>query len=132
LLDSGGGLNPFTSAIIRGVIETGGLENNIHTLIHMYRGRLQIMDSALRQHLPDLEYVMPQGGYFFWLRFPEMIDTKELRQNASIFKVDFRPGTLFSSRNGLKNWMRLCFVRYEEKEIQEGILRLKACLNSSV
>lgn len=131
LLDSGGGLNPFTSAIVRGVIEAGGLENNIRKLIDIYRSRLHVMNSGLHQHLPELQYFVPHGGYFFWLRLPEGTDTKELRQSASIFKVDFRPGTLFSSRNGLKNHIRLCFVHYEEKEIREGILRLKECLNSA-
>jgi 2-aminoadipate transaminase len=132
LLDSGGGLNPFTSAIVRGVIETGGLENNIRKLIDVYRSRLQVMNSCLQEYLPNVEYAVPGGGYFFWLRLPERTDAKELRQNASAFKVDFRPGTLFSSRSGLKNYIRLCFVYYEEKEIREGILRLKECLNSAI
>lgn len=132
LLDSGGGLNPFTSAIVRGVIESGGLENHIDKLIEIYRSRLHVMSSGLQQHLPEVEHFIPQGGYFFWLRFPEKMDAKEVRQNASAFKVDFRPGILFSSRNGLKNYVRLCFVHYEEKEIQEGILRLKECLSSAI
>jgi DNA-binding transcriptional MocR family regulator len=132
LLDSGGGLNPFTSAIVRGVIETGGLENNISKLINVYRSQLWVMNSCLQEHLPNLEYAVPGGGYFFWLRLPEKTDAKELRQNAAKFKVDFRPGTLFSSRTGLKNYIRLCFVFYEEKEIQEGILRLRNCLSSTI
>jgi 2-aminoadipate transaminase len=132
LLDSGGGLNPFTSAIVRGIIESGRLENNINKLINTYRSRLNVMNSALQEQLPDLEFFVPAGGYFFWLRLPEKIDAKEFRKNAQSYKVDFRPGTLFSSREGLKDHIRLCFVHYEEKEIREGILRLKECLNKIV
>jgi 2-aminoadipate transaminase len=132
LLDSGGGLNPFTSAIVRGIIESGRLENNINKLINTYRSRLNIMNSALQEQLPDLEFFVPAGGYFFWLRLPEKTDARELRKNAQFFKVDFRPGVLFSSRDGLKDHIRLCFVHYEEKEIREGILRLKECLNKIV
>jgi 2-aminoadipate transaminase len=131
LLDSSGGLNPFTSAIVRDVITSGGLENNINKLINIYRSRLRVMNSALEEQLPDIEYIVPQGGYFFWLRLPEKTDARELRKNAQFFKVDFRPGTLFSSKNGLKNQIRLCFVYYEEGEIREGILRLKDCLNQA-
>ena len=131
LLDSGGGLNPFTSAIVGEVIKSGGLEANISKLINIYRSRLHVMDSALHQHLPDIEFSVPGGGYFFWLRLHEKIDAKELRKNAQFFKVDFRPGTLFSSKNGLKNQIRLCFVHYEEGDIQEGILRLKQCLDKA-
>jgi 2-aminoadipate transaminase len=132
LLDSSGGLNPFTSAIVCEVIKSGGLETNISKLINIYGARLQIMDAALRQHLSNIHYSVPGGGYFFWLRLPEKTDAKELRKNAQFFKVDFRPGTLFSSRDGLKNQIRLCFVHYEEKEIREGILRLKECLSKAI
>jgi 2-aminoadipate transaminase len=130
LLDSSGGLNPFTSAIVREVIESGGLENNISKLINIYRARSDVMNSALRQHLPNIEYSIPHGGYFFWLRLSEKTDTKELRKNAQFFNVDFRPGTLFSSRDGLKNYIRLCYVHYEEDKIEEGIMRLRQCLES--
>src|SRR4030095_11532307 len=128
--DSGGGLNPFTSAIIRELIESGGLENNINKLINIYRSRIDVMNSALRQHLPNVEYSVPHGGYFFWLRLPEKTDAKELRKNAQFFKVDFRPGTLFSSRDELKNQIRLCYVHYEEDKIKEGVLRLQRCLKN--
>jgi len=132
LLDSSGGLNPFTSAIVHGIIESGGLENNINKLINIYRSRLDVMNSALHKQLPEVEYIVPDGGYFFWLRFPEITDARELRKTAQAFKVDFRPGTLFSSREAMKNQIRLCFVHYEEAEILEGILRLKACLHSTL
>lgn len=130
LLDSSGGLNPFTSAIVREVIECGGLQANLDKLIHIYRARLHAMHAAVQEHLSNVQYAVPQGGYFFWLRLPEGTDTRELRKHAGSFNVDFRPGTLFSSRNGLKNQIRLCFVHYEADKIEEGILRLKLCLES--
>ncbi len=128
LLDSGGGLNPFTSAIIREVIESGDLERNVNGLIETYRPRVALMDSLLREHLPNVTYSVPHGGYFFWIRLPEEIDTAVLRQKAQASKVDIRPGALFSSQNGLRNYMRLCFVFHEEEEIEEGIVRLKTCM----
>ena len=56
-----------------------------------------------------------------------MMDATELRRRAGTFKVDFRPGTLFSSRGELKDYIRLCCVHYEAEEIEEGIMRLKKC-----
>lgn len=128
LLDSGGGLNPFTSAMICDLIESGGLQGNINRLIENYRSRLRVLDSALQQHLPQLRYQIPHGGYFLWLALPEHIRSNDLRQKAPAFHVDFRPGTLFSSRKGLENYMRLCFIHYEEQEINEGVRRLRECL----
>lgn len=132
LLDSGGGLNPFTSAIIRGVVESGNLGKHINSLCDLYRARLNFMDAALRKHLPEITYSLPQGGYFFWARLPDNMDASEFRQKAKACKVDIRQGTLFSSQNGLKNYVRLCFAFHEEKVIEEGIMRLKECLLMSL
>lgn len=131
LLDSGGGLNPFTSAVVRGVVESGGLESNIGRLKSKYANQISIMDEALHRHLPEAQYEVPHGGYFFWLQFPNQVDVGELRKKASAFKVDFRPGALFSSNGGLKNFMRMCFVYYEAEQIEEGIKRIAACMNSA-
>jgi DNA-binding transcriptional MocR family regulator len=127
LLDSGGGLNPFTSAVVRFVIESGGLAANIEKLKALYGSRLAEMDKSLRKHLPMAEYVPPQGGYFFWLRFPS-VDTLELQQKARSFKVGFSSGVRFSSRKELREYIRLSFVHYSSAEIEKGIIRLKRSL----
>lgn len=129
LLDSGGGLNPFTSAIVREVIESGGLAQNIERLKDIYRSKLKVMDAALRRELPELTWKIPQGGYFFWVRLPRGLDAAELNQKAMENKLIFRPGVRFSSRDGLRDYFRLSFVFYEPEEIEEGIVRLKKCLD---
>lgn len=129
LMDSGGGLNPFTSAILRGVVESGGLGKNIGRLKSIYRDQIRVMDEALRRLVPEASYAVPAGGYFFWMKFPDSIDVSALRKQAPEFNVDFRQGALFSSRGGLKNYMRLCFVMYDADQIEEGIKRLRRCLD---
>jgi len=128
LLDSGGGLNPFTSAIVREVIESGGLTENVARLNNSYRSKLSVMKSALEKYLPQTVWTAPQGGYFFWVRLPEGMDAAELQRKTTDFKVGFRPGVRFSSRNGLREYFRLSFVFYEPADIEEGIIRLKQCL----
>jgi DNA-binding transcriptional MocR family regulator len=130
LLDSGGGLNPFTSAIVRFVIESGGLAANIERLKAVYGSRLLEMDKSLRTLLPMAEYVPPLGGYFFWLRFPG-IDTVAWQKKARSFKVGFSPGVRFSCQPGLREFIRLSFVHYSSAEIEEGVLRLKESLDES-
>jgi DNA-binding transcriptional MocR family regulator len=127
LLDSGGGLNPFTSAMVRFVIESGGLAANIDRLKAEYGSRLLDMDVSLRRHLPSAEYVPPQGGYFFWLRFPG-VDTLAWQKKARSFKVGFSPGPRFSCQPGLLDFIRLSFVHYSSAEIEEGLIRLKESL----
>jgi DNA-binding transcriptional MocR family regulator len=130
LLDSGGGMNPFTSAIVRGIIESGDLDEHIQKLVNTYRPRLLKMDSLLKEHLSAVTYTTPQGGYFFWLRLPEGMNAAELRKQAQSYNVGLRQGALFSCDNGLRNYIRLCFAYYDEDQIEEGILRLKRCFES--
>jgi len=130
LLDSGGGLNPFTSAIVQELIDAGDLEKNIANLIATYHSRLRVIDAALRRELPQAEYETPQGGYFFWVRLPG-VDAGQLRDEAKAFHIGFRQGVLFSSRDGMRDYVRLCYTFYDEEKIEEGVRRLSQCLSSS-
>jgi len=127
LLDSGGGLNPFTSAIVHELITTGDLVKNIELLKQTYATRLQVMDASLKEMLPQAEYNTPQGGFFYWVHLPG-VDTGELRKKVKTFKVDIRQGTLFSANKGMQEYMRLCFAFYGENDIREGVKRLSESL----
>jgi 2-aminoadipate transaminase len=129
LLDSGGGLNPFTSAIVRELIEAGELGKNIADLIAVYGSRLSEMESALKRELPQAEFKTPQGGFFFWVRLPG-IDTGQLREKAREFNVGFRQGILFSSQGGMRDYIRLCYTFYDEEKIEDGIQRLGQCIDT--
>jgi DNA-binding transcriptional MocR family regulator len=129
LLESGGGLSPFSSALIRHLIESGDLEENIKNLRQEYSIRLDAMGVAILRYLPESRWVLPQGGFFFWIRLPG-IDGTELRNRAKKHKVGLRQGQLFSSQRGLKEFIRLSFCFYPPNEIDEGIFRLNKCLKS--
>ena len=129
LLDSGGGLNPFTSAIVRELIEAGDLEKNIANLIATYRSRLSAMKVALHSEVPQAIFTTPQGGFFFWMRLPG-VDGGQLREKAREFSVGFRQGALFSSQGGMRDYIRLCFTFYDEEKIEVGIQRLRQCLDT--
>ena len=121
-------MNPFTSAIVRGMIETGGLEKHIGELRLKYQEQLSAMTEAVRQELPQVRFHVPQGGYFLWLRLPEGVDTQALRVEAKARHTDFRPGPLFAVNGGAGHCMRLCFAHYEPAQIREGIGRLKEAM----
>ena len=127
LLESGGGRNPFTSATVHELVEAGDLEKNIALFRKTYQSRLEVMNKALKEMLPSAEYILPHGGFFFWLRIRGQ-NTAELRQRAKDFKVDFRQGDLFSAQKGMLEYMRLCFAAYNENDIQKGVERLGRCL----
>ena len=130
LLNSGGGMNPFTSAIVRGLIENGELQGNIALLVQVYTARVSAMEAALRQHLPEAKFATPRGGYFFWVRLPGS-DLQSMRGRVQEHQGDYRPGTLFSSRGGLHEYARLSISYYDPPDIERGVARLARAIHAA-
>ncbi len=86
------------------------------------------MKEALSQYLPEADYLLPHGGYYFWVRL-RGLDTGQLRARAQKSGVDFRPGALFSSQMGLQEYLRLSFSYYDAVQIWLGVQRLAECLH---
>jgi len=129
LVDSGGGLNPFTSALVRTVLEKGWQAAYLEQLRRTYAHRIEVMDAALCDQLGGLiSYTRPAGGFFFWLTLPAHMDGEQLLDAAAEYKVGFQPGSRFSSHRGLRNHIRLSFAFYGEEDIREGVQRLAQLL----
>jgi len=125
-INSGGSINHYTSHIVRQAIDLGLLAAHVEKLRRSYRARVEAMDKALHDHFGDLtQWIRPDGGYFFWLRFDEDCDTAPLREKARRLQCGFQPGAVFSSRGDFSNYARLSFAHYDENEINEGVARLR-------
>jgi len=131
LLDSGGGLNPFTAAIVRSALELGLQQQHLDRLRQVYASRLAALDAALRRHLAgQLTYRRPDGGFFVWARLAGGWDAEALMEAARAHGVSFRPGVRFSSRGGLRDAIRLCFAYYDEVRLAEGVIRLAETIST--
>jgi len=133
MLDSGGGLNPFTSALVRSALESGLQAEHLDRLRAVYRERLVAMKSALHRELSGLlPFKEPQGGFFFWIALPEGVNTPDLLPKAQECRVSFVPGIRFSSCGGMGNYLRLSFSYYDSEELQEGVGRLAQVLRNGL
>lgn len=125
LLDSGGGLNPFASALVCSTIEMGLQQSQLTTLITTYTERKVALSHALKEYLPDtVQFIEPGGGFFIWLVFPEGVDTEQMLPAARRENVGYLPGIRFSSARKLKNCARLSFSYFDVPELEEGAGRL--------
>ncbi len=130
MLDSGGGLNPFTSSLVRSALELGLQDPHLDHLRAEYKRRLQAMGAAVRRHLADrVHFTQPRGGFFVWLRLKENQDTAALLAGAKRNKVRFVPGSSFSATGKTRSHLRLSFSYYSPEELQEGVKRLAASLD---
>ncbi|MDA0245450.1 MAG: PLP-dependent aminotransferase family protein [Chloroflexi bacterium] len=124
LVDSGGGVNPLVSAVVRGVLTSGAQQAYVAQLRAEYGRRIRVLDEALQTHLPQAQYVVPQGGFFFWLSLPEGVDTAAQLPRARALGVGYQPGRNFSSRGELTSQLRLSFAFYDEEALREAAVRL--------
>jgi 2-aminoadipate transaminase len=136
LVDSGGGLNPFTSALVRTALEEGWQNAFLAGLVQTYGARSARLDEALHAELDDLiTFQLPPGGFFFWLRFvgpAAALDGDELLRAARMQRVGFQPGRRFSSQGGLNDRIRLSFAFYPTAALVEGAQRLGAVIRGAI
>ena len=131
LTQSGGGLNPFTAAIVRSLIEQGWQASHLDMLKQTYRRRASVLAKALQSELGNaVRFQFTGGGFFIWLTLPEGMTAARLLPIARAHQVSFQPGPKFSSVDGQQQQARLCFAFYDEGQIQEGVTRMKRAIEA--
>lgn len=132
VIQSGGGVNPFASAIVESAIELGLQNTYLNYIREIYRQRCVHMLRVLDQVLPrTVTFTRPKGGFFVWLELPNYIDSNKLLAEAHAFKIGFRPGTLFSQKATFMNFLRLCFTHYNESQIERACEQLGRLLSTA-
>jgi len=125
-VNSGGSISHYSSHIVRHAIDLGLQQAHVKELKRTYRGRVEAMQDSLQTQFGDLAiWQRPDGGYFFWVRFADGVDTATFRDRARELQAGFQPGSVFSSDGGLGNFLRLSFAHYDEDDIREGIARIR-------
>lgn len=126
LLASGGGLAPFTSSLVRPLIENGSLDRHLAHLKQVYRQRLSALTEGLQQQLAGyVDFTAPSGGYFVWAKWRSEPDAKALLPKALEAGVGFLPGNRFSDSAEQARAMRLCFAFYDAEQLRDACRRLR-------
>jgi DNA-binding transcriptional MocR family regulator len=87
--------------------------------------RVDLVGKALTEHLPQAEFVQPDGGYFLWVTLPEGEghDSKRIADEASARGVTIVPGSDFLLAGG-ENSLRLAYSAVLPDTVDSGIRRL--------
>jgi 2-aminoadipate transaminase len=112
------------------MLTEGWQDEYVRYLRSLFAGRIDVMDTALREHAPAARWRRPDGGYFFWLELPGELDGAALREECRRVGVDLRPGRLFSPSGGCPGHVRLSFAFYGDDEIVEGVSRFGRALRT--
>jgi DNA-binding transcriptional MocR family regulator len=122
----------FSQIIIAEYLASADWKGQINTFRGIYRERRDAMLSALSEHLPQLSWTVPNGGFYVWLTLPDHLDSKAMLPRAVKELVAYTPGTAFYADGGGRNKIRLAFCYPTPDFIREGIRRLTTVINGEL
>jgi len=122
----------FAQYIISSYIEMDYLSDHLSLIKKHYKEKRDVMVKALKQYIPEMQFVIPKSGFFIWGSLPSHIDTNQLFKLALETKnISFLPGSAFginNNQNSLTNCLRLSFAFCPLNSIEIGIKRLSEAI----
>lgn len=116
----------FFQYVVANMMKDGSLDVHVKNLIKSYKIKRDVMAEALKEEFADtIEFELPKGGMFFWIKFPDSIDSMKLFDSAIDEGVAYVPGSVFFKDHGVSSYARLNFTNADKETIIEGIKRLK-------
>lgn len=120
-------ISPLVQAAVWELARSGRYDVHVKHMLVAFRRRLKTALKILRTDLlSELSWVEPDGGYSVWVRV-----RKPLQDPAALFLrhgVRVSPGRLFLPGHGAKQYFRLAVCSLGEREIVEGLERIKKAL----
>ena len=122
-LKADAGSCPLTQRIILEFCRRGRLPEHIARVQKVYREHRDRMVQAVRREMPQAAMMVPHGGYYVWLTFPEQVDGDLLARHAQERGVIFIPGSrFFALKAGSRKCnIRLAYSHATPDEIDEGV-----------
>ena len=115
--------NMVAESIVLELCRSGELDRNIAFVKGELKARCDALVAALREQIPEAEFVVPEGGYFLWLDLAAGTDTSVLLAEAKAEGVSFVAGPDFMIEGG-ENSLRLSFAPVPAERMSEGVARI--------
>ena len=130
------GLKAFSDIATNSVIQAGLYEfcrlgffdKHIKHMHRIYKKRMETVLQALKEQLSSYQifWYEPLGGYLIWLELRDLdIPEEDLHSVLIKHKIQVTPGSLFFKEKQKTHYIRLSISQVNEKEIVEGIRRLR-------
>jgi DNA-binding transcriptional MocR family regulator len=122
----------FTQSVITEYFAASDWRAQINTFRGVYRERKEALTSSLAEHLPEMTWTDPAGGFYVWLTMPKQLDAKSMLPRAVKELVAYTPGTAFYANGDGRNNIRLSFCYPTPDAIRLGVRRLTKVINGEL
>lgn len=123
----------FMQILADSFINQGYLKPYLEFLRAEYRERKDMLHLSLKNHLPlNFEWVEPKGGFYIWLKLPEVLSAHTIFKECLHRGVVFVEGRTFDPDNSQDSHLRLSFSNMPKEQIEKGIIILSDIINNSL
>ena len=110
-------------------LQNDSYDNHLRKLRKTLQQRQQRFIALLEQHLPaQVDFYVPQGGYFLWLTLPKGTSSKALYHALLAEQVTIAHGKLFSLDAQFENCLRLNTSLAMDEHVEQAIRKLSDLL----
>ncbi|MHA2812905.1 aminotransferase-like domain-containing protein [Vibrio campbellii] len=110
-------------------LQNDSYDNHLRKLRKTLQQRQQRFIALLEQHLPaQVDFYVPQGGYFLWLTLPKGTSSKALYHVLLAEQVTIAHGKLFSLDAQFENCLRLNTSLAMDEHVEQAIRKLSDLL----
>ncbi len=120
-LKSDGGCSPFTQKIVASMMKSGEVARHTHSVSLELKLHRDVMVKALHQHMPQVSFSVPKGGYYLWVQLPKGLHCDLFTAEAEASGVTIFSGRPYFAAADATNYIRLCFATCKPAEIEKGI-----------
>jgi 2-aminoadipate transaminase len=115
--------NMLAESIVWELCRSGALDENIAFVRGALKDRRDALVEALRDQVPEADFVLPGGGYFLWATLSDDVDCAELLSAAMEERVAFIAGCDFMLDGG-RSSLRFSFASVPPEQMREGVARI--------
>lgn len=121
----------LSQLVLFDALESGFYDRHVKRMRAAYAKRCRVMSEVMHEEMTSgCRFTVPKGGFFYWIRLPERIDCRELRQRCNTVGVDVALGPDFFGEGFGGNYVRLNFTLLDEPDIRLGIRLISTQIKS--
>jgi len=118
------------AAIVYEFCVSGAIDRSIQRVRIALEQRAGTLAQALNEQIPGASFVLPDGGYFLWVKLPEGVEPAAVLKAAGERRLALVSGDDFVLDGG-SGAVRLAFAGVTPDEIREGVTRLAAAVEAA-
>ncbi len=116
-------------------LRAGGFKHHLRKLRKVYAENMQLFQHAIAADFPWGTCTSnPEGGHFLWVRLPDGCDSEKLSHESAQQGISIAQGTIFTSRQHYRNFIRLNTAVPWTPEIRQALTTLgdlvKSCIKN--